>query len=157
MDIQTQLDLSFRVLVAAGLVALLGFNREHYAHPAGLRTHILIGIGASLFTALSLTAFGPNNPGIVAAQIVTGIGFLGSGSIVRSGTKADEVRGITTAAGIWTTAAIGMACGAGLYFVAICATLLSWFVFEIVRRIEPKESQEPSAPLEASEQSKRVP
>src|SRR5690348_2352502 len=140
MDLQTQLDLSLRLLVAAGLVALLGFNREHYDQPAGLRTHILIGIGASLFTALSLSAFGPNNPGIVAAQIVTGIGFLGAGSIVRIGSKADQVRGVTTAAGIWTTAAIGMACGAGFYLLAICATVLTWFVLEIVRRVERKQT-----------------
>jgi len=108
------LQLTIRILYAAGLAPLLGHNRQHYLHPAGLRTHILIGIGASLFTALSLFAFGPNNPGVVAAQIVTGIGFLGAGSIIRGERETERVHGITTAAGIWTTAAIGMACGAGL-------------------------------------------
>lgn len=148
MDLQTQIDLSFRLLAAAVLVTLVGHNRQHYDHPAGLRTHILIGIGASLFTAVSLFAFGPNNPGVVAAQIVSGIGFLGAGSIIRGAGETERVRGITTAAGIWTTAAIGMACGAGLYFLAAFGTILTWFVLEIVRRIEKKQ---PAPPLAAPE------
>ncbi|MHB8626909.1 MAG: MgtC/SapB family protein [Aggregatilineales bacterium] len=145
MDLQMQIDLSLRLLVAAVLVALLGHNRQHYDHPAGLRTHILIGIGSSLFTALSLFAFGASNLGVVAAQIVSGIGFLGAGSIIRGAGETERVRGITTAAGIWTTAAIGMACGAGLYFLATFGTVLTWFVLEVVRRIEKKPPVAPSA------------
>jgi len=141
MSVELQIELSFRVLIAALLASVVGYNRQHTDHPAGLRTHILIGIGASLFTILSLYAFGPNNPGIVAAQIVSGIGFLGAGSIIK-GTEGEgltRVRGITTAAGVWTTAAIGMACGADLYVIAILVTLLSWIVLEIVVRIEKKQ------------------
>ena len=150
MDLQVQLELSLRVLVAAILASVVGYNRQHHAHPAGLRTHILIGIGAALFTALSLFAFGSNNPGIVAAQIVTGIGFLGAGSIMK-GNALDRVYGITTAAGIWTTASIGMACGAGLYLVALLVTIMTWIVLVLLVRIEKKQHEArtelPAVPL----------
>jgi len=144
MLLQLQVDLSLRMLIAAAMGAILGFNRQHYDHPAGLRTHTLVAIGAALFTSLSLTAFGTSNPGVVAAQVITGIGFLGAGSIIR-GSDVHQVHGITTAAGIWTTAAIGMACGAGFYFVALVGTLLTWFVLEVVRRIEKKQRIAPDS------------
>ena len=139
MTIQTQLDIVFRVLIAALLASAVGYNRQHYDHPAGLRTHILIGIGASLFTAMSLFAFGTNNPGIVAAQIVTGIGFLGAGSIIRGTQDPNQVHGVTTAAGVWTTAALGMTCGAGLYLVAVLVAILTWIVLDVVGRFEKKQ------------------
>jgi len=133
MSIEQQLDLCLRITVAALLSGFVGYNRERADHPAGLRTHILVGIGASLFTAIGMTAFTANDSR-VAAQIVTGIGFLGAGSIVRG--KVGGVHGVTTAAGIWSTAAIGMASGAALYVVAVFATLLTLVVLAALSRLD---------------------
>lgn len=111
--------LAGRVLVAALLGALLGFEREWHGKEAGLRTNTLIAIGAALFTTMSI-GFG-GDPGRVAAQVVTGVGFLGAGAIMRTG---GSVQGLTTAALIWTNAAIGLACGAGHIRVAALSTLI---------------------------------
>src|SRR5215471_5490477 len=99
-----------RLLLAAGLSAALGMEREYHQKPAGLRTNILIGIGSALFTLVSLQFAGPTGSADrIAAQIVTGIGFLGAGAILRGG---HSVHGLTTAATIWVNAAIGVAAGA---------------------------------------------
>jgi putative Mg2+ transporter-C (MgtC) family protein len=98
-----------RLLLAAGLGASIGLEREFRHKPAGLRTNILIAVGAALFTTLSIDlarVYGGSTPDRIAAQIVTGIGFLGGGAILRSG---KTVYGMTTAATIWVNAAIGMA------------------------------------------------
>jgi putative Mg2+ transporter-C (MgtC) family protein len=103
---------------------VLGVEREFRHKPAGLRTHILISIGAALFTIVSIhfATDGLGSSDRVAAQIVTGIGFLGAGAILRHG---ETVQGMTTAATIWVNAAIGMAAGAGLVGVAIATTTLT--------------------------------
>jgi len=134
MDLNLQLELCLRVGVAAILSAVVGYNRERQNQPAGLRTHMLVGIGSALFTCLSLFAFAPTDPGRVAAQVVTGIGFLGAGTIIQG--RGRNVRGMTTAAGIWTVAAIGMACGTGFYILAIFAALLTYFVLDVLRRFD---------------------
>ncbi len=91
MDLALQLELCLRVGLAAILSALVGYNRERNRQPAGLRTHMLVGIGSAIFTSLSLYAFPPDNPGRVAAQVVTGIGFLGAGAIIQGrGRKHDH-------------------------------------------------------------------
>lgn len=109
------------VALVVGLV--LGAEREFRGHPAGLRTMALISVGSCMFTALGLIPFFPKtvDPTRIAAQIVTGVGFLGAGSILRQG---EEVRGLTTAASIWVTASIGMAVGFGYYGVAVFTTIL---------------------------------
>ncbi len=109
----SSLELMLRLLLAAGLGAAIGVERELRQKPAGLRTNILIALGSALFVAVSI-AFGHagGTPDRIAAQVVTGIGFLGGGAILRSGTS---VHGMTTAATIWVNAAVGMAAGAGLY------------------------------------------
>jgi putative Mg2+ transporter-C (MgtC) family protein len=135
MPLELQLDLSLRLIVAAVLSALVGYNRERHAHPAGLRTHIQIGIGSALFTGLSMFAFERADQARVAAQILTGIGFLGAGAIVQ-GRKPYNVYGLTTAAGIWAVAAIGMACGSGNYVVAAFGAVLIWFVLAVMQRME---------------------
>jgi putative Mg2+ transporter-C (MgtC) family protein len=115
-----------RLLLAAGLSAVLGLEREYHQKPAGLRTNILIGVGSALFTILSLS-FGQATLGSadrIAAQILTGIGFLGGGAILRGA----RVHGLTTAATIWVNAAIGMAVGAGMTGVAIGTTTMTLFV-----------------------------
>jgi putative Mg2+ transporter-C (MgtC) family protein len=123
-DVSHQLDIALRLIVAAVFGAAIGFEREIHEHPAGMRTHLLVALGSGLFTVLSIFGFvgvlgpsegSPVDPSRVAAQIVTGIGFLGAGAILKLGTS---VRGLTTAASLWATAAIGMAAGAGSYVIA---------------------------------------
>ncbi len=109
--------LALRVLVAAVLGAALGLEREWRGKEAGLRTNTLIAIGAALFSAVSLLFAG--DPGRVAAQVVTGVGFLGAGAIMRTG---GSVQGLTTAALIWVNAAIGVAAGAGYIRLAVIVT-----------------------------------
>ena len=118
----SDLELLGRLLLAAVLGGAVGTERELADQPAGLRTHMLLTIGACLFTLVSAYGFGgPADPSRLAAQIVTGIGFLGGGAIVRHGLT---VRGVTTAASIWATASIGVAVGAGRYLLAVGGTVL---------------------------------
>jgi putative Mg2+ transporter-C (MgtC) family protein len=125
IDPTLQLDLSVRMLVASVLGLLIGLEREIHGHPAGLRTHMLVSLGSALFTILSVHGFGQGpgsgiDPTRIAAQIVTGIGFLGAGAILKDGIV---IRGLTTAASLWATAAVGIAAGAGEWVVAGVATL----------------------------------
>ena len=108
-----------RLLLAAALGAISGYQRERAGKPAGLRTHTLICIGAALFTIASLYGFGGADPARIAAGIVTGIGFLGAGAIIRT---REHIVGLTTAASIWAVAAIGLAAGAGLYLTSVVTT-----------------------------------
>lgn len=111
-----------RLLIAAGLSAAIGLEREYHQKPAGLRTNMLIGLGSTLFTILSLEFAhgGQGSTDRVAAQIATGIGFLGAGAILRS---EHSVHGLTTAATVWVNAAIGMAGGAGANALALATTV----------------------------------
>lgn len=119
-----ELDLVLRLLLASGLGAAVGYERERAGKPAGLRTHILISLGAALFTLVSIYGFGAttNDASRIAAGVVTGIGFIGAGAIIHGGEGI--VAGLTTAASIWTAAAIGLAVGTGMYLLAIVATIL---------------------------------
>jgi putative Mg2+ transporter-C (MgtC) family protein len=130
LDIALQADLSVRMLLAAVLGAAIGFEREIHDHPAGMRTHLLVSLGSAIFTELSIYAFSggpapngslPTDTSRVAAQIVSGIGFLGAGAILKYGTS---IRGLTTAASLWTAAAIGMAAGAGEWLIAGVGTTI---------------------------------
>jgi len=123
-------DLVVRLFVAAILGAVVGAEREIHGHPAGMRTHLLVCLGSALFTVVSIYGFigvldpsvqAPVDPSRVAAQIVSGIGFLGAGAILKDGFT---IRGLTTAASLWATAAIGLAAGAGDGLLAIVGTLL---------------------------------
>ena len=116
-------DLLGRMFLAAALGAIVGLERELRQKEAGLRTNILITMGSALFTIMSIEISGPGgDPARIAAQIVTGIGFLGGGAILH--TKG-TVHGLTTAATIWMNAAIGVAAGAGRYRLAIVATTVT--------------------------------
>jgi putative Mg2+ transporter-C (MgtC) family protein len=134
MPTTASIELMLRLLLAAGLGAAIGVEREIRQKPAGLRTNILIALGSALFVAVSI-AFGHvgGTSDRVAAQVVTGIGFLGGGAILRSGTS---VRGMTTAATIWVNAAVGMAAGAGLYAIAIAATVIALVVLAVLPPVE---------------------
>ena len=121
-DLNLQLDLAVRLVGAAILGAAIGFERERRDHPAGIRTHMLVSVGAAAFTVLSIYSFGDgSDPGRVAAQIVTGIGFLGAGSILKGG---GTIHGLTTAASLWVVAAVGMGAGAGAWGVAVATTVI---------------------------------
>lgn len=143
MSLELQLEASLYLLLSALLSMVVGLERERRQQPAGLRTHMMVGIGACLFTSLSRFAF-VDDPARVAAQIVSGIGFLGAGAILQfRGEKDHDIKHLTTAASIWATAAIGMATGAGAWFLAINATLLCWVILSIIRLLEPeKRSQD---------------
>jgi len=119
------------LLLAAGLGGLIGLERQLHDKPAGLRTNILICLGAAVFTLVSKLMAGENGETTrITAQVVTGIGFLGAGAIIR---EPKGVHGLTTAATIWLVASIGVACGAGLYGLAIAATIICGGVLLIAR------------------------
>src|SRR5207253_1391648 len=119
-------ELTVRLLVAAVLGGAIGLEREFRHKPAGLRTQILIGVGVALFTMISIELAGAGGTvDRIAAQVVTGIGFLGGGAILRSG---NSIHGMTTAATIWVNAAIGMAAGAGRFSMSLAAALITLLV-----------------------------
>jgi len=133
IDLVLQADLAVRMLIAAILGAAIGLAREIHEHPAGMRTHLLVSLGTAIFTVLSIYGFeGISASGVsptvdptrIAAQVVSGIGFLGAGAILKYGTS---IRGLTTAASLWTTAAIGMAAGAGEWLIAGVGTFITVF------------------------------
>lgn len=137
-------NLLVRIIVAAALGGILGIERDIHGRQAGLRTHMLVSAGAALFFVLSthISTFDVivplgfakvTDPGRIAAQIVTGIGFLGAGVILKEGFS---VVGLTTAACLWISAAIGMASGAGLYIIATSTTVLALFSLVLLRWFE---------------------
>lgn len=116
-------DIIIRLLLATVLSGLIGFERERHGRAAGLRTHMLVCVGAALvmLTAMHLMTFSEADPGRFAAQVVSGIGFLGAGTIIRS---RASVRGLTTAASLWAVAGVGLAVGSGFFVGAIAATII---------------------------------
>jgi putative Mg2+ transporter-C (MgtC) family protein len=120
-----------RLLLATIFGALIGLEREYHAKEAGVRTHLLVALGSCLFMILSIYGFDAFldhdnvsfDPSRIASQVVTGIGFIGAGTIIFHKSE-NVVRGLTTAAGVWVTAAIGLACGGGMYVLASAATIL---------------------------------
>ena len=123
--------LIFRLFAAGLMGGLIGLEREFRAKEAGVRTHFIVALGSALFMIISEFAFGErqHDAARVAAQVVSGIGFIGAGVIIF---QRNVVRGITTAAGLWVAAAIGLACGDGMFPVAIAATLLTVICLEMM-------------------------
>ncbi len=121
-----------QIVVAAVLGAAIGLEREFGAQPAGLRTHMLVSLGATLFT-LAGTEVANTDPTRIAAQVVTGIGFLGGGAIFKEGVN---IRGLTTAASLWVTAAVGLAIGLGHWIAAIATTALALGVLWLLKIAE---------------------
>ncbi len=135
MDTSDTLTLILRLVLAAFLGGLIGAEREYRAKVAGTRTHMLVAIGAALMLIVSRYGFDSRgDPSRVAAQIVSGIGFIGAGAIM---VQRHAVHGLTTAAGIWVAAGIGMAIAAGLYAVGIASTVLSLIGLEVLGFIFP--------------------
>lgn len=121
-----QIEFLFQILLSALLGGFIGLEREYRQKPAGFRTHLLVSTGSTLFTILSIEAFrnfGSTvfDPSRVASNILTGIGFIGAGAILH---HEDRVVGLTTAAGLWLTAAIGMAVGTRFYTIAVATTII---------------------------------
>ena len=136
--------------IAFVLCAVIGMERQFQHKSAGIRTHALVGLGACVFTLISVEGFVylaeyqvTRDPSRIAAQIVSGVGFLGAGVIF---VNRDVVRGLTTAASIWLVAVIGLTAGAQLYVLAVGATVISWFVLAVLlrvsRAIDPRQTAE---------------
>lgn len=136
--------LLLRLLLASVLGGIIGLEREIHGRPAGFRTHLLVSLGSCLFciTSLEIYRIYGNfsgsvpigvDPGRIAAQVVTGIGFLGAGAIIRD--KA-SIRGLTTAACLWVAAALGLACGIGLFYLAICVTVVALISLLLLKQVE---------------------
>jgi putative Mg2+ transporter-C (MgtC) family protein len=141
-------ELLVRLIVGTALGGIVGYERGVHGRPAGFRTHLIVALASTTFMLVSthfvyfqhytkddLVAVDPSR---IAASIVTGIGFLGGGAILRTGLN---VQGLTTAAGLWLVAAIGMAAGAGMYVVSVAATLFGIVALVVLRRFEHKDDQ----------------
>lgn len=133
-----------RLILASLFGGLIGLEREIHGRPAGFRTHLLVSLGSCLFVVTSLEFYriygnfsgaGPIgvDPARIAAQVVTGIGFLGAGAIIREGSA---IRGLTTAACLWIAAAIGLACGAGLFVIPLMVTSISLASLLLLKKVE---------------------
>ncbi|GAP12881.1 uncharacterized membrane protein [Longilinea arvoryzae] len=135
----TEIEILLRLLLAAGLGALIGYERERHGQTAGLRTHMILAVGATLAMTLSINlalAFRPvsgGDPARLAAQVVSGIGFLGAGAILRYGTS---IRGLTTATSLWTLAIVGLAVGAGQYLVGAFTTIFLLVILWLLDIVE---------------------
>jgi putative Mg2+ transporter-C (MgtC) family protein len=145
------------LVIAAFLGGIIGLEREAGHRPAGLRTYMLVSLGSCLFTILSIQAFplegATRDTARVAAGIVTGIGFIGAGTLWRS---QDAVKGLTTAAGLWVAAAIGMAVGAGFWLLAVTSTAIVLLILTVLLRFERVlrrwQTSQKAAPTETTEQ-----
>lgn len=133
----TILELTLRLSIALLLGGIIGIEREYRSKDAGFRTHFLVAMGSALFCIVSQYGFGIDlkDSSRVAAQVVSGIGFLGAGTIIF---QKNMVRGLTTAAGLWVTAAIGLACGTGMYLAATITTSMVLLGLEILNGLIPK-------------------
>jgi putative Mg2+ transporter-C (MgtC) family protein len=143
---ETQLDIVFRVFVALLIGSAIGIEREYRGHAAGVRTLAMVSIGACLFTAVGVFVIPGHvtDPTRIAAQVVTGVGFLGAGAIFRAD---DGVKGLTTAATVWVVAALGMAVGFGLYVIAASAAVLVLVGLIAVRPLEIRFLRPPHHPM----------
>jgi len=119
-----------RLVIAVIIGGLVGIEREAYHKPAGIRTHMLVCLGAALFTIVTIISFPGGDAIRIAAGIVTGIGFLGAGTIFKS---KDTIKGLTTAASLWAVAGIGLAIGAGLYIITVAAAILIVIILQLDR------------------------
>lgn len=139
-------EITLRLVLAMVFGAAIGLERERKNWTAGMRTHMMVCVGSALMMMVSAHGFnevlGDNielDPSRVAAQVVSGIGFIGAGTILFL--KQGVVRGLTTAAGLWTVAGIGLATGGGMYFAAIATTVLALFILWIIQPLEDKFAQ----------------
>ncbi len=133
------LEITVKLFVAAFLGGLIGLERESHGKDAGVRTYALVCLGSSLIMILSIEIYqiyakANVDPSRIAAQVISGIGFLGAGAILRS--EHGSIKGLTTAAGIWTAAGIGLACGMGMYHAAVLTTAFSLFILVVFSKLD---------------------
>jgi putative Mg2+ transporter-C (MgtC) family protein len=126
-------EILLRLLVALVLSGAVGLQRSITGKVAGMRTHVLVGVGAAIFTLVSAEAFASGSPDRIAAQIVTGVGFIAGGVILK---ERGAVHGLTTAAGLWAVASLGMAAGAGLYVLSVAGAAAVLMTFIVLRYVE---------------------
>lgn len=137
MEFDFHAQMLLRLLIATALGGLVGYEREREGKPAGVRTHGMVALGAALYTAVSLYGFGvTSDPTRVAAMVVSGIGFLGAGAILQD---RGSVQGLTTAASLWVTAAIGLAVGVGMISMSLATTVLVFLLLRYGPRAKPKQ------------------
>ncbi|KAB2898026.1 MAG: MgtC/SapB family protein [Dokdonella sp.] len=142
-----------RLVLAAILGGVVGIDRERHEWAAGLRTHMLVCLGAALAMIVSAFGFGDIlgtpavvlDPSRIAAQVISGIGFLGAGTIIFL-ERENIIRGLTTAAGLWVVAAVGLAVGAGMYLAGIAATAIAWVTLALIKPLERRYLAHPRAP-----------
>jgi len=127
----SEIIIILKILFASLLGAIIGYEREIKIKPAGLRTHILVCLGSTIFTVLSLEAFPGADTARVASYIIAGIGFIGAGTVIQT---KEKIVGLTTAASLWITASIGMAVGVGFYILALIATIISYLTLKLRKR-----------------------
>lgn len=146
MSIETQLDIVIRIFIALLIGAVIGIEREYRGHAAGVRTLAMVSVGSCLFAAVGIFAFPGHltDPTRIAAQVVTGVGFLGAGAIFRA---EDGVKGLTTAATVWVVAALGMAVGFSLYLIAVAGAAIVLIGLVLVRPLEIRFLRPPNHPM----------
>jgi len=136
-DIKELTRILLRLTLAVFLGGLIGYEREAAGKPAGLRTHMLVAMGSALFVLVPLQAGMPlNDMSRVLQGLMSGIGFLGAGAIIKHSGSEEDIRGLTTAASIWTVAAIGVACGLGREATAVIATLFGLTILQLLYRLK---------------------
>ncbi len=145
-SLSMELDIVIKVVLAAVLGGLVGLERQVEKRPAGLRTHMLICIGAAVFGLVAIYYFPKDNASIsrMWQNVLTGVGFLGAGAVIK---EEHSVHGLTTAAGVWAVAAIGLAVAGGLYFLAGTATVVVLITLHIVQHFEKKKAEENPEPV----------
>ena len=125
------------IFVAAFLAGIIGFEREYHGHSAGLRTHMLVAVGSAVVMIIPIWGFpdweGTRDPARLSAQVVSGIGFLGAGTIIQTGT---DIKGLTPATTLWIVMSIGLAAGAGQFTVALLGTIFTFLILVTLRKIE---------------------
>lgn len=128
IPIEQQFTMVFQLCLAIILAGVIGYEREKYSKPAGLRTHMVLAIGCTILTIISYSAFpDPTDNSRLAAAIITGIGFIGAGTVLQT---RERIVGLTTAASIWLTASVSIAVGTGNYVLAIAGTILGYIILE---------------------------
>lgn len=136
------IEIILKLLIAIGLGAVIGFERELKHRPAGLRSHMLVSLGATLFTIASISF--DVEPARIAAGIVAGIGFLGAGNIIA---HKGNIRGITSAATLWVVAGIGLSVGIGEYFIAVISSIFVFVILQLGRLEKKKDDEQSSSTL----------
>lgn len=136
MNLELELSMIGKLLLSAFLAGIIGYEREKLKKPAGLRTHILVALGSTLFTLLSYTSF-PQDPARIASYVVMGIGFIGAGTVLQ---VKEKITGLTTAASLWVIAAVGMCVALEYYVVSVVITVLCYLILKLAV-IEKKSSK----------------